>query len=335
MPFQELRRSERLGTYDANGRDYLSSKLGWTRPKFEEWLYSSSVCPHLQEWYTACIADKSRYNDGIDWINTGEKGYFYNESDLEEDVLLMCLDVGNGEHDVKSEECSGIADFSSAEIDTESWITQQMWARTAWRLVHSNCAAGQAFHSMMSTQPAAAYGFAIEMLCIVFHSVAFRGVGSVYLPLLKSAGHGKQAKKNREVAGAGEASQEPFDDDAAEEYTASSSSSAADHTSDATFTNTRRERAASELSTIILLNTGKAAAEVEDDCGSNIVVSPQKHSAIAASSPKATVDKSSNAGTKQYPLTPDSITNSKRAAVFEDDEFSTSKRVREWIEKTG
>lgn len=336
MPFQELRRSERLGTYDANGRDYLSSKVGWSRPKFEEWLYSETVRPHLQSWYTTCITNKDRYNDGIDWINTGERGYFYNESDLEEHLLLMCLDVGKGGKDVKGGEGCGNTDFVDEEIDTTDWITQQLWARIAWRVVHGNCAEGQVFYDSVKNRPATAYGFVIETLCIIFHSVAFRGNGSVYLPLLKGGTKVNEVKSYARAHQGGQATPDSFHDDTSEAYTASSTSEAVDHSSDATFTDTKKERAASELSTIILPPNGQAPTYAEDDDCSNILVAPRKlsNSTATASTPKMADDSSKKGSNEQDPLTPDTSGSMKETAIFNGEVFSKSERVREWIERT-
>ena len=69
----------------------IASPTSWTRAKLEGWIASSTVQPHLQLWYQLCIASKRRFNDAVDWINTGEQGYFYNPNDLQEYLLLMCL----------------------------------------------------------------------------------------------------------------------------------------------------------------------------------------------------------------------------------------------------
>ncbi|KAK4545316.1 hypothetical protein LTR36_003496 [Oleoguttula mirabilis] len=122
----EPRRSSRLNTDDPNGRDYLSSLMGWSRHRLEGWLVSRTVRPHLQLWYRLCIANQRRFNDAVEWINIGNRGYFYATSDLEEDLLLMCLCEGDG-----PELDSGEDPYADETTNTGKWITQELWARTA------------------------------------------------------------------------------------------------------------------------------------------------------------------------------------------------------------
>lgn len=338
MARPELRRSQRLGTPDSNGRDYLSSKLGWIRVTFEDWIYSSTVRPHLQDWYGLCISNSSRFNDVADWVNTGEKGYFYNEHDLEDDLLLLCLGAGD---DGNIEACVAEAslDFVRDTPSPQGWITQELWARTAWRITQANRECGQIFHFAIQDRPAAAYGIVIEMLCIVFHSVAFRGSASVYLRLLT----GDQARGSMQldqVVDAGVAHFDAtFDDHKLNDETETSSSSAVDRTSDTTFSDPRRVVAASERSTIIIRSKNVPGA---DDIGSTIEDARQPSSAAGSDTETSALTDGTSfggmeGGGKQEPLTPDTRFSAfaDRAPAEEDDGAAgKAERVRMWLDST-
>lgn len=183
----ELRRSARLGTYDSNGRDFLADSIGWSRQNLEGWITCPTVRPHLQPWYQICIAGPRRFNDAVEWINSGERGYFYNPNDLEEDLLLMCLGEGDGRDGDGGYtglfECESKA-YADEKANTVKWILQELWARTAWRIAQANRGKGQAFEKYADKHPAACYGFVIDLLCLAFHSLAFRGAASVYASLI-------------------------------------------------------------------------------------------------------------------------------------------------------
>lgn len=332
----ELRRSERLGAYDSNGRDYLSSRLGWTRPKFEDWIHSPTVRPFLQEWHALCIVGHYHFNDAVDWINTGEKGYFYNENDLEEDLLFICLCAGDDGQAEDQGEGSSI-NLNANGGCTAAWLTQELWARTAWRVVHANRSPGQIFHFAMQDRPAVAYGFAVEMLCIIFHSIAFRGVESVYLPLIE----GGQVK----VAGKGAQSSNAETSNPSKQFTidgailddlSSSSSGDVDRISDATFpSDGEKQLATSELSTIILADASKDAPRGEDYVASEIKVK-QPNNANSSTSPSVvTAGRSSvHSADRPEPLTPGTGTDLRDRVVFVGEEVSKDDKVREWLEKS-
>jgi len=175
----ELRRSSRLNTQDPNGRDYLSSLMGWSRYELECWITSPTVRPHLRLWYRLCITSQRRFNDAVEWINTGPKGYFYNERDLQEDLLLYCMCEGD------DEASGGVRSaYGDETLKTGKWITQELWARTAWRIVHANKGPGQAFEKNVVEHPAACYAFVVDLLCMAFHSIAHRGKASCYEGLI-------------------------------------------------------------------------------------------------------------------------------------------------------
>ncbi|KAK5727158.1 hypothetical protein LTR15_003051 [Elasticomyces elasticus] len=234
MATGELRRSARLKSDDSNGRDHLASLMpGWTRTKLEGWITSPTVRPHLQLWYQLCVASPSRFNDGVDWVNTG---YFYNPSDLEEDVLLMCLGEGhpvdNGEHKVSV--------FADKEVETTTWITQECWARTAWRIVHANGSLGQAFGTIVETSPAACYGFVVEILCVAFHSIAFRDRASCYERLI----NGHPCQPGRAIGAISDRPEAEQDTESvADTDSDESSDDTSDHSSDEDFQEPSRGRA--------------------------------------------------------------------------------------------
>ena len=151
------RRSGRTVALDSNGRGYLADKLKWTRERLDDWLYSNTVRPHLQYWTACCISTAERMNDAMEWIETGPTGYFYHESELEEDLLLMCL---SGSCDPFEDEGGR---YSDKTIATDMWITQELWARAAWRIVQANCGAGQVFERQMQIHAPKVYVIVIEM----------------------------------------------------------------------------------------------------------------------------------------------------------------------------
>ncbi|CAK3858916.1 Hypothetical predicted protein [Lecanosticta acicola] len=184
----ELRRSQRRAAtaYESNGRDYLAATMGCSRKQFEDWLTSSSVRPHLVLWYKLCYIGVRRFNVGVDWINTGEKGYYYNPQDLEEDLLLMCLGEGNADDDIEGNSLE--PKYSDEKAVTCKWITQEVWARAAWRIVKNNSGEGQPFEKTIIEHPSKAYAFVIDILCIAFHSLVHRYEESVWDGLITSAG---------------------------------------------------------------------------------------------------------------------------------------------------
>nr|POE73092.1 hypothetical protein CFP56_31031 [Quercus suber] len=168
-----LRRSCRLNPLDSNGRSFLADQLGLSVRCFESWLASPAVLPHLSLWRILCITSRARYNTAIEWINSGPQGYFYNPSHLEEDLLLLCLGEGSG-----AATDGRFADPTPPRLT--SWTTQAVWARCAWRIVEAARAPGLVFAQRFTQNPAACYATVIDVLCIVFHSIAFRGAGSWY-----------------------------------------------------------------------------------------------------------------------------------------------------------
>ena len=183
MRSQKPRRSARLTTYDSNGRDALADTVGWSRQKLESWITSPTVRPHLQLWYRVCIEGEGRFNDAIAWINTGERGYYYNPGDLEEDLLLACLGEGVASQEVVDD--GEGSEYANDQVATSSWMTQELWARTAWRIVQNNRATHQAFGMTIDRHSVACYAFVIDLLCLAFHSIAFRGEASCYANLIK------------------------------------------------------------------------------------------------------------------------------------------------------
>ncbi|KAI5368075.1 hypothetical protein Slin15195_G032090 [Septoria linicola] len=176
-----LRRSARhqAASYDANGRDYLAGQLTMTRPGLEAWLFSPSVHQHLLLWYNLCVLGRRRYNEAAGWINFGEGGYFYDEQGLEGNLLLLCLGEGNIEKGTSSTTL-----FADATTNTNQWPAEQLWARAAWRVVQYNSGPGQIFEQAVFQHPAAAYALAIDVLCIAFHSIAYRQQESVWHELI-------------------------------------------------------------------------------------------------------------------------------------------------------
>jgi hypothetical protein len=177
-----LRRSQRhhATSYDANGREYLASELKCTRANLEDWLSSPTVHPHLQSWHNICISGRRRYNNALQWLDGGEKSYFYNKEDLEEDLLFLCLGEGNVSQLRNGDESV----FAARNGDTHQLPTQTLWARTAWRIVQDNRGKYQVFEEAAIFHPAAAYAFAIDVLCISFHSIAYRKFDSVWHELI-------------------------------------------------------------------------------------------------------------------------------------------------------
>ncbi|KAF7195663.1 hypothetical protein HII31_02981 [Pseudocercospora fuligena] len=174
-----LRRSRRHAAvcYDSNGRDCVAEQLRLTRTELEVWLALPTVHTHIQLWYNLCVVGRKRFKDGREWIETGENGYFYNRSYLEEDLLLMCLEEGDVEEGIAGK-------FSDRNASTFDWITQEVWARTIWRIVQDNRGAGQMFETQAINHPAAAYGAIIDLLTISFHSIVFRGGESIWHNLI-------------------------------------------------------------------------------------------------------------------------------------------------------
>lgn len=163
------------------GRDYLADALGWSRAQLDDWLLSTSVHSHLVFWHTTCVQKARRYNESIEWIKTG---YFQETSDLEEDVLLLCLGEGSdndSNRDASGIECNTYADRTSR---TFKWTTIELWARTVWRIVQDNSGKGGIFEKIMTYHPAAAYGIVFDILSLAFHNIAWVKSESVWSTLI-------------------------------------------------------------------------------------------------------------------------------------------------------
>ncbi|KAK3057351.1 hypothetical protein LTR09_001534 [Extremus antarcticus] len=196
MDGDTIRRSLRLNPYDSNGREYLAGLLGTGRVNLESWIVSPTVRPHLAYWYRICISGSERFNDAIKWINSGDAGYYYNPAGLEEDLLLICLGGGDDEaFKANSEPMTSSKSFAELNAKTKFWSTRELWARAAWRVVHDNRSEGQPFEKRFEEHPAACYGVAIDLLCLAFHSIAFRGKASAYEGLINGEGMQKKGQE--------------------------------------------------------------------------------------------------------------------------------------------
>lgn len=235
MAVSELRRSSRLHAYDSNGRDYLADKLGFSRAELEEWITSPTVKPHLKLWYQLCIGNGRRFNDAIAWINERDGEYFYDEDLLEDDLVLMCLAEGDTDEedlDIVLEE--GRQAYGNEKAKTTTWTTQNLWARTAWRVVQNNKGEDQSFEVHIKHHAAACYAFVIELLCLAFHSIAHRRSASPYESLINgSTTPGKDAKPTAQINESTSMAQEDSDASmASTEHGSSSDSRMADHISE-------------------------------------------------------------------------------------------------------
>lgn len=185
MNHWQVRRSHRVKTIDLNGRGYLSHQLGLTVGDLDIWLQSPHVQPHLQLWYKLCISGIKRYNYFLSLVNSGE---FKNpERTFEEDMLFMCLGEGQ----------TGSERFEGDDNKTRAWITTEIWARTAWRIVHSNKEDNQLFHSLIDSHPVRCYSIVIDLLCLAFHSIAHREADSCYMKLIHRAPGRTQTRKSK------------------------------------------------------------------------------------------------------------------------------------------
>ncbi|EME86343.1 uncharacterized protein MYCFIDRAFT_172115 [Pseudocercospora fijiensis CIRAD86] len=173
------RRKRPTWTIDAGPGDTQPFAMIRTGANFEAWLALPTVHTHTLLWYNLCVVGRRRFKDGREWIETGENGYFYNRSFLEDDLLLMCLEEGDVEEGVAGK-------FSDQNTSTFDWITQEVWARTIWRIVQSNRGPGHIFATQAVNHPAAAYGAVIDLLTIAFHSIVFRGGESIWHKLILS-----------------------------------------------------------------------------------------------------------------------------------------------------
>ncbi|SMR46365.1 unnamed protein product [Zymoseptoria tritici ST99CH_1E4] len=177
----------------SNGRDYLSCKLRLARTQLEQWLTSDTVLPHLVLWSKLCIDNPRRYNDASEWVNFVGGKYFADGGELEEDLLLACL--GEGQTNTTNEEGGGNSSvFADHDAKTASWCTQDMWARAAWRIVQDNCGPGGILQRDIEQHPAAAYAVAIDILCLAFHSIAWRETASCWWILINSTPSQEKSK---------------------------------------------------------------------------------------------------------------------------------------------
>lgn len=179
----QARRSDRLHSYDSNGRDYLADQLGWSRQCLETWLTSETVRPHLKLWHQVCIANPRRFNDAIEWINGGENGYYYDPEALEAALIQYCLNEDDESTTSRKKGRSlrsKAVRYATPTLKTTNWTTQELWARAAWRIVKDNESEGQTLEKKTSGKSTESYAFIVDLLCLAFHSIAFRGYASPY-----------------------------------------------------------------------------------------------------------------------------------------------------------
>ncbi|KAJ9625801.1 hypothetical protein H2203_004564 [Taxawa tesnikishii (nom. ined.)] len=172
-----LRRSSRLAVTDLNGRGYLADILSWPVQRLEEWVKSDRVHPHLVRWFNIAVKCTERKADVAGLIDNGQyhcqPGKTYKDRNLEEDTLLICLMEGEAS-----------ARFEDTSASTLTWPTEEIWARTAWRIVHENKEKGGVFEHTIKHHPTSCYAFVIDVLLIAFHSIYHRGVYSCYYAMI-------------------------------------------------------------------------------------------------------------------------------------------------------
>lgn len=180
MASTQVRRSLRLQA-DPNGRQYLANQLNWTIDKVDDFITNSTVQPHLQLWHKLCITGTRRCNEVYELINANHFRTLGKDEDLDkgfaQELWLACL--ADGDH--------GIQRFADRKTMTGEWTTVDVWARTAWRIVNSNKDPGQAFERLAHKHPehpGKSYRVIVDLLCLAFHSIAFRGKASVYEKLI-------------------------------------------------------------------------------------------------------------------------------------------------------
>nr|OQO18212.1 hypothetical protein B0A51_13372 [Rachicladosporium sp. CCFEE 5018] len=182
------RRTHRQHHYHSNGRDYLASLLDWPSATIlENFLRSDAVRPHLQHWVRLCYETPHRLQEAVEWINTGPKGYYYHPDDLEEALLLECLGHGVGKGEVMGDE----ERWSEEDAETREWVTMELWARTIWRTVQDCSKTGGWMEGRREVET---YGFVSEVLCVVFHSLAFRGKVSCYWGIIVGESRKEQSE---------------------------------------------------------------------------------------------------------------------------------------------
>ena len=160
-----------LNEEDSNGRDCVASQLGLSRGEFKLWLRSAAVQPHLRMWRRHCIDGSEHFRNGMKWIDTG---YFYAADGLEIDLALLII-------------MGGSSDFHPEETDTSESGTMGRWLGCVEKIVGENEGEGMVLDGMKEKSGRYADEIVVEMLCLIFHSVAHRGPASVWLESIEKA----------------------------------------------------------------------------------------------------------------------------------------------------
>jgi len=168
------RRSVRLRGLRLQGREYLSDCLHWTIPQLEQWIQAPYIQPHLQHWYLHCVMRVRYYNVVLDLINTGR--YQKPDNDFERDILLecFCLDMAGVPADTGK--------FIKTDNDYEMIV--QLWAKAAHKIIEQSDGRDSIITYLLKRHPAKAYHFAIDLISIAFHGIAYRGRNSCYEALI-------------------------------------------------------------------------------------------------------------------------------------------------------
>lgn len=191
------RRSSRLADYGLNGRGYLSNQLGCTVSEVDCWITSKNASSHLSLWYQQCVSKGEASDIMLELVKNGDFEKPYNI--FEKDILHTAL---------------GQQNRPSMRTDPSYINTIHIWAVTAKNVVEASRSYTPTFVDLAKHHHEKFLTTAIDLLCLAFHSIAYRGRRSVYASMIGHAVTNKQIEPRLSVyeSGSTETDESAVDD---------------------------------------------------------------------------------------------------------------------------
>ncbi|GAB7341830.1 hypothetical protein MBLNU457_g0152t1 [Dothideomycetes sp. NU457] len=161
------RRSSRLTGSDLNGRGYLSDQLGCTVSEVDCWITSKNISRPLKKWYQQCVMKGEASNTMLELIKSGN--FEKPNNVFEKDILHTAL---------------GQRDRPSMGTDAPYMRMIHIWAAIAKNVVEASRSYTPTFADLATHYHEKFLAIAIDLLCLIFHSILYRGQGSIYASMI-------------------------------------------------------------------------------------------------------------------------------------------------------
>ena len=171
------RRSSRLASADLNGRGYLSDQLGCTVTEVDRWITSDQVHSHLVIWYQQNVLKQESRSVMLDLIKT--RNFEKPNNIFEADILRVTL---------------GQTRRPDMRQDAPYVSAIHSWAATTQDIVEASRLYTISFARLATDHHERFHIITIDLLCLAFHSIAYRGQGSIYTTMIGPSAKIKQCE---------------------------------------------------------------------------------------------------------------------------------------------